>query len=165
MVPSTQQAITMNISLTDAYMRHSASMSWLLPMKWTCNVCACSWFSFLVFSDINNNSHPAVTLQWRHNGAMVSQITSLTIVYSTVYSGADQRKHQSSASLAFVWVIHRSPVNSPHKWPVTRKMFPFDDVPCIVCVWISVTARYRWCQIAMHFWLKAHCKSINLNTL
>ena len=59
---------------------------------------------------------------------MASQITSLTIVYSTVYSGADQRKHQSSASLAFVRGIHRGPVNSPHKWPVTRKMFPFDDV-------------------------------------
>ena len=61
-------------------------------------------------------------------GAMASQITSLTIVYSTVYSGGDQRKHQISASLAFVWGIHRWPVNSPHKWPVTRKMFPFDDV-------------------------------------
>ena len=60
-------------------------------------------------------------------GVMVSQITSLTSVYSTVYSGADQRKHQSSASLALVWGIHRGPVNSPHKWPVTRKMFPFDD--------------------------------------
>ena len=59
---------------------------------------------------------------------MASQITSLTIVYSTVYSGADQRKHQSSASLAFVRGIHRSLVNSPHKGPVTRKMFPFDDV-------------------------------------
>ena len=52
--------------------------------------------------------------------AMVSQITSLTIVYSTVYSGADQRKHQSSASLAFVRGIHRSPANSPHKGPLTR---------------------------------------------
>ena len=61
-------------------------------------------------------------------GAIASQITSLTIAYSTVYSGTDQRKHQSSASLAFVWGIHRGPVNSPHKWPVTRKMFPFDDV-------------------------------------
>ena len=60
-------------------------------------------------------------------GAMASQITSLMIVYSTVYSDADQRKHQSSASLAFMWGIHRWPVNSPHKWPVTRKMFPFDD--------------------------------------
>ena len=61
-------------------------------------------------------------------GTMASQITSLTIVYSTVYSDADQRKHQSSASLAFVLAIHRGPVNAPHRWPVTRKMFPFDDV-------------------------------------
>ena len=60
--------------------------------------------------------------------AIASQITSLTIVYLIVYLDADQRKHQSSASLAFVWGIHRRPVNSPHKWPVTRKMFPFDDV-------------------------------------
>ena len=61
-------------------------------------------------------------------GAMAYQITSLTIVNSTVYSGADQRKHQSSPTLAFVRGIHRWPVNSLHKWPVTRKMFPFDDV-------------------------------------
>ena len=61
-------------------------------------------------------------------GAMASQITSLTIVYWSVHSGADQRKYQSSASLAFVWGIHRWPMNSPHKRPVTRKMFPFDDV-------------------------------------
>ena len=59
---------------------------------------------------------------------LASQITSLAIVYSIVYSDADQRKHQSSASLAFVRGIHRGPVNSPHKGPVTRKMFPFDDV-------------------------------------
>ena len=57
-------------------------------------------------------------------GAMASQITSLTIVYSTVYSVADQRKHQSSASLAFVRGIRRRSVNSPHKCPVTLKMFP-----------------------------------------
>ena len=55
---------------------------------------------------------------------MASQITSPTIVYSTIYSGADQ----SSAPLAFVRGIHRWPVNSPHKGPVTRKMFEFDDV-------------------------------------
>ena len=59
---------------------------------------------------------------------MASQITSLTIVYSTVYSCANQRKHQSSASLAFVRGIHRGLGTSPHKEPVTRKMFPFDDV-------------------------------------
>ena len=61
-------------------------------------------------------------------GAMASEITTLAIVYSTVYSVADQRKHESSASLAFVRGIHQGPLNSPHKWPVTRKMFPFDDV-------------------------------------
>ena len=61
-------------------------------------------------------------------GTVASQITSLTIVYTTVYSDADQSKHQSSASLAFMWGIHRGPVNSPHKWPVTRKMLQFDDV-------------------------------------
>ena len=68
---------------------------------------------------------------------IASQITSLTIVYSTVYSDADQRKYQSSASLAFVQGIHRRPVNSPHKWPVTRKMFPFDDVIMIFLVLCS----------------------------
>ena len=47
-------------------------------------------------------------------GAITSQITSLTIVYSIVYSDADQRKHQSSVSLAFVWGIH---------WPGTGE-FP-----------------------------------------
>ena len=71
-------------------------------------------------------------------GAIASQITSLTIVYLIVFSDADQRKHQSSASLAFVRGIHRGPVNSPHKWPVTRKMFPFDDV---------IMARLAWRQI------------------
>ena len=61
-------------------------------------------------------------------GAISSQITSLMIVVSTVYLDTDQGKHQSPASLAFVRGIHRRPVNSPHKWPVTRKMFAFDHV-------------------------------------
>ena len=61
--------------------------------------------------------------------AMVSQITSVLLVYLTVCSGTHRRKHQSSGSLAFV----TGPVNSPHRGPLTRKMFPFDDVimkPC-----------------------------------
>ena len=61
-------------------------------------------------------------------GVMVSHITSLTIVYSTVNSGANQSKRQSSRSLPFLWGIHRWPVNSTHKWSVTRDMIPFDDV-------------------------------------
>ena len=60
--------------------------------------------------------------------AMASQFTGVSSVYSTICSGADQRKYQSAASLAFVRGIHQGPVNSPHKGPVTRKMFPFDDV-------------------------------------
>ena len=65
---------------------------------------------------------------------MVSQITSVSIVYWNVCSGIDQREQQSSTSLAFVRVIHQWLVNSPHKGPVMRKMFSFDDVimlsPC-----------------------------------
>ena len=78
------------------------------------------WFHHNVFTNIHYSD---VTM-----GAIASQIISLTVVYSTVYSGADQRKYRSSVSLAFVRGIYRWPVNPPHKWPVTRKMFPFDDV-------------------------------------
>ena len=67
-----------------------------------------------------------------------------------VYSDADQRKHQSSASLAFVLGIHRGPMNSPHKWPVARKIFPFDDVIMIWrhSVWISsqTLEKYNFAQ-------------------
>ena len=71
------------------------------------------------------------------------------MLYSTLCSGEDQRKHQSSASLAFVRGIHRSPVNSSHKGPVTRKMFPFDDVmlwydvPVFARFWISLYSHDR----------------------
>ena len=59
---------------------------------------------------------------------MAPQLTGVSTVYSAVCSRSDQIKHQSSASLVFLRGIHRWPVNSPHKGPVTRKMFPFDDV-------------------------------------
>ena len=59
---------------------------------------------------------------------LASQITSVMSVYSTVCSGADWKKHQSYAPLAFVRGIRWWPVNSPHKGPVTQKMVPFDDV-------------------------------------
>ena len=74
------------------------------------------WFSVIAKADrrinaIDNNDpqHCSDVIM----GVMACQITSLTIVYSTVHSGADQRKRQSSASLAFVQGIHRWPVNSP----------------------------------------------------
>ena len=89
--------------------------------------------------------------------AMASQITGVSIVYSIVGSGADQIRHQSSASLAFVWGIHRWPVNSPHKGRVTRKMFPFDDVimgtgpTCrqVHLVHKMLTLRIMFCMIYM----------------
>ena len=88
------------------------------------------WVSnYLVLKQIKQTQ---IFIIWHYNdvimGAIASQITSLTIVYSTVYSGSDQRKHLSFASLPFVRGFHRRPVNSPYKWPVTRKMLPFDDV-------------------------------------
>ena len=69
---------------------------------------------------------------------MASQITRLTVVYSIFYSGADQRKHQISASLAFVRGIHRWPGNSPHKWSATRKMFPFHNVIMLMNMALSI---------------------------
>ena len=65
--------------------------------------------------------------------AMASQITGVSLVCSTVCSGADQGKYQSSASLAFVRGIHWCPVTFLHKGPVTRKTFPFDEVIMIKC--------------------------------
>ena len=59
---------------------------------------------------------------------VASQITSLTIVYSNVYSGANERKTSKLRVPAFVQGIHRGSVNFPHKRPVTRKRFPFDEV-------------------------------------
>ena len=94
-------------------------------------------------------------------GTIASQITSLTIVHSTVYSVADQRKHQSSASLAFVRGIHRGPVNSPHKWPVTRKMLPFDDV---IMLWFEVFMQYVYRPIIATFLAHLTRRHIPLST-
>ena len=85
-----------------------------------------AWRSWAVF-DKGSFSGTGISLQWRHNERNGVSNHQPHMVYSSVCSGADHRKHRSSASLAFVRGIHRWPVNSPHKWPVTRKMFPFDD--------------------------------------
>ena len=77
---------------------------------------------------INQKLNLKDPLRWRHNWRDSVSNHQPHHCLLNRYSDADQRKHQSSASLAFVWGIDRGPVNSPHKWPVTRKMFPFDDV-------------------------------------
>ena len=106
---------------------------------------------------------------------MPSQISSPTIVYSTVYSGADQRKHQSSTSLAFVRGIHRWPMNSPHKGPVTRKMFPFDGVIMSIhaCALLGLRSWYVPChvmlllslRIPVIWWLGARRWNLRLSDL
>ena len=59
---------------------------------------------------------------------MASQVTSLMIIYSTVYSGTDEKNIKLRVTGLCVRGIHRWPVDSSHKGPVMRKMFPFDDV-------------------------------------
>ena len=87
------------------------------------------WYQWIAYpAKIHNNDVIMST--------MASQITSVSIVCSTVCSSADQRKHQSSASLAFVNGIHRWPFDSPHKGPLTRKMSPFH----YVTVWFYVAS-------------------------
>ena len=97
----------------------------------------CSWCerfqSFIGDCILQNKSRHtnyliAHALLWRHNerDGVSNHQPHDCLPRSIVY--ADQRKHQSSASLAFVRGIHRSPVNSPHKGPVTWKMCPFDDI-------------------------------------
>ena len=81
--------------------------------------------------------------------AMASQISGASIVYSTVGSGADQGKHQSTASLVFVMGIHRWPVNSLHKWPVTRKML--------------MTSSWSWDSFYLRFFIWAHNPSFLIN--
>ena len=67
-------------------------------------------------------------LQWRHNEHdSVSNHQPHGCLLNCLFRQIKE-KHQSPASLAFVRGIHRGPVNSPHKGPVTRKMFSFDDV-------------------------------------
>ena len=100
-------------------------------------------------------------------GTMASHITSLMIVNTTIYPGADQRKHQSSASLALVWGIHRWPVKSPNKGPVTRKMFPFDEVSCLYIKQckrphMPIDNRNISTPTNQHSYLAIRCSSITL---
>ena len=128
----------------------------------SCFVLLWSW-SVLSHSPSLLNEHYSDVIM----SAIASQITSLTIVYSTVYSGADQRKHQWSPSLAFVRGIYRWPVNSPHIGPVTRAMFQFDDV--IMSTQANLTVMYAsqesqdsddTCEIFNHRWHAPICLSL-----
>ena len=120
-MPSALLALCEENSSVASGFPHTGQAMWHWNYFWT--------VEYLVIVD-------AMALMWLHHyndvimDEMASQITSLTIVYSTVYSGPDQRKHQSSALLAFVRWSHRWTVNSPHKWPITRKFFHLMTSSC-----------------------------------
>ena len=96
-------------------------------------------------------------------GTIASQITSLTIVYSTVYSDADQRKKSKLRVTGLCVGIHRGPVNSRHKWPVTRKIFPFDDVIMVVLNVLWQCCRIQCGQSQHRFYSRLFAKCIPLH--
>ena len=157
---------------------------WLMIKGFTKLAISCIWCDKMIlvvsrcnakwYKDLNLQKMPDISLCRRsyaavhpksyapeHYGdvimsAMASQITSLTILCSAVYSGVDRRKHQSSASLAFVRGIHQSLVNSLHKGPVTRKMLSFDGV---IQFYPHPSRLLRWRQgnlMIVHMVVKRH---------
>ena len=121
----------------------------MIPVKYECDLnnltCASARLKFSLTEKLTNGALVTPTpgglmmhIVFIHYsgvimGAIAHQINTVMIVYWTVYSGADQRKHQSSASLAFAWKIHRWPLNFPHKGPVTRKCFYLMTPSCSIC--------------------------------
>ena len=123
----------------------------------TTEIVGCNYFSLALIpasgTTIFIYAVHSTTSKWRHNGRDGVSNHQPHDFYSIVYSDTDQRKYQSSTSLAFVRGIHRSPVNSPHKWPVTRvtrKMFPFDDV---ITIMLTVTV----CSVLLWFGTGRFC--------
>ena len=149
-----------HIHLNEYYMKYAAHSVLILGFynilpifQCKCNVMCCKGYCCGTRCRgapffFTNRDLPKVDLgqRWHYSAVIMSTITSqITIVssvWSTVCSGPDQRKHQSSASLAFVRDIHWWPVNSPHKWPVTRKMSPFDN--------IIMEVHYFLCYMIIH---------------
>ena len=83
---------------------------------------------------------------------MASQITSLTVVYSTVYSDADQRNHQSSASLAFVWGIHRDRWIPRTKGQLRGKCFHLMTSSWFMIIYIYISSALYYSHMASSSW-------------
>ena len=149
-IPWTQRAS--NVENVSIWWHHHTVLLVLGLCSWfdVLHFCACTHCEWCIWTPApklyavwccehssNNNHYSDVIMS-----AMTSQITSLKMVYSTVYSGADERKHQSSTSLAFVKEIPWWLLNSPNKGPVKRKMFPFEEVIMtshyILILWLLV---------------------------
>ena len=101
-----------------------------------------TWFNILV-----------ITVHFHYNdiimSAMASQITSLRIIYSTLYSGADQRKHQSSASLAFGRGIHHDRWIPPTRGQKCGKCFHLMTSSCMLCSWKMITCQFMFSLLAL----------------
>ena len=96
----------------------------------------------IVCSTVGSGADQRKHHQWRHNGRDGVSNHHPHCLLNRL-SSAHQRKHHSSTSLAFVRGIHRWRMNSPHKKPVTRKMFAFDDVIMTVRRPIALFPRWR----------------------
>ena len=105
---------------------------------------------------------------------MVSQIIGVSIVYLTVCSGADQRKQQSSASVAFVRENYRWPMGSPRNGPVTRKMLHLMTSSCLlysiqygsfVLCWFAVVISMSYIQANGNYTCASDCLSVSDVTL
>ena len=96
-----------------------------------------------------HGTHNCLSLRWRHNGCdSVSNHQPHKCLLNRLF----RRRSKKTSKLrvtGFVLGIHRWPVNSPHKGPVTRKMFPFDDVIMIICVNTFIWAVELWCSHTM----------------
>ena len=106
------------------------SIGWEIPMKIITAATTQTKTSrlYLWTKHYNSGKHPLNTTLNHYGDAIMSakasQITSISTVCSAVCSCTHQRKHQGSASLT----CDRWPMDSPHKGPVTRKIFLLDDV-------------------------------------
>ena len=129
------------------------------------------WLLFIYYTEAQLKPRCTPTaLPWRHNDCGgVSNHQPHDCLLNRIF-GRISKEHQSSASLAFVREIHRGPVNFPRKWPVTRKMFPFDDVimgdrvhcyATVVHQHLQLTNRQHL-QLTKHFaiWLFCHITHI-----
>ena len=107
----------------------------------------------------HQNTHIFCPLQWRHNGRdSVSNHQPHDCLLNRLF----RRRSKKTSKLRVTGLcagIHRGPVNSPHKWPVTRKMFPFDDV-IIPGNTVSVsTVTFMMSTVTVHLF-KSHCVNL-----
>ena len=133
----------MECLMTALDLRHSTKLTIKVKMdsgRYACVVMMAVPFNFTYLPLFNCHCGDVIM------GAMASQITSLAIGYSTVYSGRDQRKHQSSASLVFMWGIHRWPVNSPPEGQSRGKCFHLMTSLCAKLCFITLSHSYRQLQ-------------------